>query len=78
MTASKKSRYNFTTPNRKRLSSGRYKWENIPMILGISMIGWIIYLALNRKKIKATKYIPIVFLILFIVPIVMIQMSNPE
>ncbi len=47
-------------------------------VVGISMIGWIIYLALNRKKIKATKYIPIVFLILFIVPIVMIQMSNPE
>lgn len=47
-------------------------------IVGITMIGWIVYLAYNYKRIKPAKYIPIIFLIIFIVPVVMIQMSNPE
>ncbi|HBA37739.1 MAG TPA: hypothetical protein DCY94_03365 [Firmicutes bacterium] len=47
-------------------------------VVGITMIGWIIYLIKNIKKIKPGKYVPIICLIVFIVPVVMIQMSNPE
>jgi len=47
-------------------------------VVGVSMVGWVFYLLKNHKNIKSSKYIPIVFLIVFIVPIVVIQMSNPE
>ena len=47
-------------------------------VAGITMLGWLIYIGLNIKKIKKKKYIPMIAFVVIGAPISYVQMSNPE
>lgn len=56
---------------------------NVIFIYGLAfvvMITWLIYLISNLvvKRISANKYVPVIFLVIFLIPAVMFQMQNPE
>lgn len=47
-------------------------------IVGISMFVWFIYILKNLSNIKKQKVLPILIFIIFSIPVIFIQMSNPE
>ena len=54
---------------------------NITMIYAgtaLVMLGWVLYIIVNWKRIPINKYRPIMFLVMIIVPAAYIQMNKPE
>lgn len=47
-------------------------------IAGILMIGWLIYIICNLKKLHKTKYIPMISFVFICAPVALIQMAHPE
>lgn len=48
------------------------------IVAGMVILSWVIYLLKNIKQIKRKKNIPLIILIVLSVPIVYLQMKNPE
>lgn len=48
------------------------------VVSGLSILVWLIYIVTNFRNLKTKSILPIIFFIILSIPIILIQMSNPE
>ena len=48
------------------------------LIAGITMLGWLLYIFINLKKLNKKKYIPMITFVLIGIPITFFQMEHPQ